>query len=224
MKKLSDRAWEKAATIIQAIKSHPFNRELASGSLEGAKFAYYIEQDTLYLQDFAKSLALIAARVPVVLVRDFLSLSEGALIAEQEVVHGFFRDTFRFTETGNITPATLSYTSYLLQTSALACVEVAIAAVLPCFWVYREVGLSIAASSTSLDQNPYARWIETYSGPEFAAAVQKAIAAFDTVALTASEATREAMLEAFYKSTVLEWHFWNDAYHQAVFDVLLGAP
>jgi thiaminase/transcriptional activator TenA len=223
MEKLSERAWKKSATVIQAIKQHPFNMELAAGTLDRALFAYYIEQDTLYLQDFAKSLALIAGRAPVTLVRDFLSLAEGALIAEQEVVHGFFRDTFQFNETGNVTPATLSYTSYLLATSALAPVEVAIAAVLPCFWVYREVGLSIAANSTSLDQNPYARWIETYSGTEFAAAVHKAIAAFDTVALEASEATRQVMLEAFYKSTVLEWHFWNDAYHGAVFDALARA-
>ncbi|MFV9927060.1 MAG: hypothetical protein AB8V23_04640 [Candidatus Midichloria sp.] len=40
-------------------------------------------------------------------------------------------------------------------------VEVATAAVLPCFWVYNEVGLSIARYASA--DNPYARWIESYS-------------------------------------------------------------
>jgi hypothetical protein len=31
---------------------------------------------------------------------------------------------------------------------------------------------------------------------------------------------RRAMLEAFYRSVVFEWHFWNDAYHRHSFDAI----
>lgn len=213
---LSDQAWQQAQAVIQAIHQHPFNRELSAGTLSLNKFAYYIEQDTLYLRDFARQLALIAARAPLPMVRDFLSFSEGALIAEQEVVHHFFRETFNLSASEKITPATLAYTSYLLQTGYSAPIEVAIAAVLPCFWVYRDVGLGIAKETAS--DNPYLRWIETYAGEAFDQTVNKAIACFDTLAARASDEMRAQMIDAFYKSTVLEWHFWNDAYHEVAFD------
>jgi thiaminase/transcriptional activator TenA len=90
MTKLSETALTKCQLIIQAIKDHPFNKELANGSLNIEKFAYYIEQDTLYLRDFARSLAIIASKAPLKFVKDFLSFSDRALIAEQEVVHSFF--------------------------------------------------------------------------------------------------------------------------------------
>jgi thiaminase/transcriptional activator TenA len=218
MTKLSEIALEKCELIIQAIKEHPFNKELANGSLNIEKFAYYIEQDTIYLRDFARSLAVIASKVPLKFVKDFLSLSEGALIAEQKVIHSFFRKTFNLQETGKITPATLSYTSYLLQVSSMAPVEIAIACILPCFWVYKIVGQYIAQNTDMKSQNPYKKWIATYSGKEFSDNVERAISIFDEVALFASDEIRNLMLDAFYKSTALEWHFWNDSYNQAVFD------
>ncbi|MFY7697955.1 MAG: thiaminase II [Legionella sp.] len=218
MTKLSERALEQCQIIIQAIKEHPFNKKLADGSLNVEKFAYYIEQDILYLRDFARSLAIIASRAPLKFVKDFLSFSEGALIAEQEVVHRFFLDTFNIQATGKLAPATLSYTSYLLQMSSIAPVELAIASMLPCFWVYNIVGQSIAQRIDIASQNPYKKWIETYSGKEFSDSVERAIQIFDEIALSVSDDIKHLMVNAFYKSTVLEWHFWNDSYNQAVFD------
>jgi thiaminase/transcriptional activator TenA len=216
--KLSKKASEISANIYQAIVAHPFNQELMSGVLSRDKFAYYIEQDSLYLQDFSRCHALIAAKIPLQYVRIFLKHADYALIAEQEVVHHFFRKTFNFKETGLITPATLSYTSYLLKVCALESVEIAVAAILPCFAVYREVGLLIAKNSNA--NNPYARWIETYSGEDFGVTVNQAIAIFDELAEAANEATRQKMLDAYYKSICLEWHFWNDAYYLKRFDSL----
>jgi thiaminase/transcriptional activator TenA len=60
-----------------------------------------------------EALLLLPQKPPLKFVKDFLSFSDGALIAEQEVVHSFFRHTFNLQETGKLTPATLSYTSYL---------------------------------------------------------------------------------------------------------------
>lgn len=218
MVKLSKLALEKSSFFIEAIKTHPFNKELADGSLDLLKFAYYIEQDTLYLRDFSRSLSMIAAKVPLKFIKDFLSFSECALIAEQEVVHTFFRQTFNLQETGKLTPATLAYTSYLLQTTSLAPVAVGLASVLPCFWVYNIVGQSIAKNTDVNSQNRYKKWIENYSSQEFTDSVQRCIDIFDELALSESEAVRHLMVDAFYKSTVLEWHFWNDSYHQIVFD------
>ena len=214
--KLSTKAWQLSSDVFEAIIRHPFNQELMNGSLKQDKFAYYIEQDSRYLQDFARSLAIIASKAPLQYVRSFLRFADCAFTAEQEVVHQFFKRTFGFKETGLLTSATLSYTSYLLNICANEPVEIAVAAVLPCFWVYREVGLFIAQNSDP--KNQYARWIETYASDEFGTAVEEAISIFDALGANATDATKQKMLDAFYKSTCLEWHFWNDAYYDGVFD------
>ncbi len=213
---LSENAWRKSARIIDAIKAHPFNQALVKGTLALDKFAYYIEQDSLYLQNFARCHALIAARVPLEYVRSFLRYSDYTFVAEQEVVHQFFRKAFNFQETGLLTPATLSYNSWLLAVCSQEPVEVGVAAVLPCFWVYHDIGLDIARKTDP--DNPFARWIETYTSDDFSAAVNEAITICDALAAKTTEAVRLRMLDVFYKSTCLEWHFWNDAWHKAVFD------
>ena len=214
--KLSTKAWEKSANIYNAIINHPFNQELMQGTLDKDKFAYYVEQDVLYLQDFSRCHAIIASKVPLEYMRSFLKYAEYTLIAEQEVVHQFFKKEFSFIETGLITPATLSYTSYMLRTCLNESVEVGLAALLPCFWVYREVGLFIAKHANK--SNPYSRWIETYSSEGFCSTVDKAIIIFDAMAANTTEAVREKMLDAFYKSACLEWHFWNDSYAMRAYD------
>ena len=52
------------------------------------------------------------------------------------------------------------------------------AAVLPCFWIYAEVGRDLAARASGVLatdlQHPYAQWVTTYDAPEFHAAVATA--------------------------------------------------
>lgn len=213
---LSQEVWQHSARIIESILEHPFNQELMSGTLARDKFAYYIEQDSLYLQDFARCHAILSSKTPQADTRKFLAYAEGCYIAEEEVVHEFFRKTYQFTETGKISPASINYTSYLLRTCSMESYEVGLAAVLPCFWVYREVGLNIAKNTVK--NNPFSRWIDNYASPEFSTCVDEAIALFDLYADNSSQQTRNKMLQAFYNSCVYEWHFWNDAYHLSVFD------
>ena len=214
--KLSEKAWKLSSKTIQAIKVHPFNKELMNGTLPLDKLAYYLEQDVLYLEGFARCHAIIASKVPIEYVRNFLRYSENTFIAEQEVLHQFFKKKFNFQETKLLAPATLSYTSYLRHICSNESVEVGIASLLPCFWIYREIGFFIAKQSPK--NNPYARWIETYRNEDFSIVVDEVIGIFDTLAKKTTDEIRNKMLDTFYKSACLEWHFWNDSYNKAVFD------
>ena len=89
--------------------------------------------------------------------------------------------------------------------------EEGLAALLPCFWIYREVGIHIHKNSA--DNNPYQKWIDTYSGEEFAKIVQDMIDLTDRSADIASPEIRKLMLQAFVHSTNLEWMFWDGAYN-----------
>lgn len=172
-----------------------------------------MKQDAYYLKEFARALAFIAARASSQsLILQFLQFSEGALMAERELHAKFTRMDEASIE---LTPASLGYTSYLIQMASVASLEEAISAVLPCFWVYKEVGREIA--KRSCPKNAYFLWIETYSSESFAKGVYNAIAIFDQFADEASDSLKGRMLKAFRLSTLYEWHFWNDAYQQRLF-------
>lgn len=211
--KLSEKLWEKNAHIYQRIIDHPFNNELANGTLDYDRFQFYMEQDSYYLVGFSRALAIIAARSgSIPFLQDFLHFAMGALVAERSLHASFLPTAYDF---DSLKPsfACMTYVQLLLATAALAPIEEAIAAVLPCFWIYREVGLHIA--SRTCPNNPYQKWIDTYSSQDFIEATNLAISRMDEMAVQSTLQTQLLMERAFENSALLEWHFWDDAYHQA---------
>ena len=88
----------------------------------------------------------------------------GALKVERALHEGFFKDFGLSPEEVAATPlapTNLAYTSYLLAVAYGAPFHEAVAALLPCYWIYWEVGKALerAGSPDPL----YARWIGTYA-------------------------------------------------------------
>ena len=76
-------------------------------------------------------------------------------------------------------PTTLAYTSYLLRSCHQGSFAEGLAAVLPCYWIYAEVGTALLARGSP---DPlYARWIATYGGEEFGRIVADVLAVVDRV-------------------------------------------
>jgi thiaminase (transcriptional activator TenA) len=200
--------------LRRRIRDMPFNAELAAGTLSRDRFRFYILQDALYLVDFARALAIAGARAPDAdAVARFAKCAEGAIVVERALHEGFFalyglgRDEVASSEPS---PTCQAYTSFLLAAACTEAYEVLIAALLPCFTVYREVGLAI--SSRAAGANPYRAWVDAYADPAFGATVDAVNAIVDRAAAEASAAQRRAMLRAFVRSTQYEWMFWDSAY------------
>jgi thiaminase/transcriptional activator TenA len=212
--KFSTILWKQTAQIYQRIIDHPFNIELAQGTLDREQFVFYMEQDAYYLVGFSRALAFIAARADSSkLIHHFLNFSLGALVAERELHANFLAPDY--CENIAPSPACIAYTQYLIATAATASLEEAIAAVLPYFWIYREVGRNIAVHAAK--NNPYMRWIETYSSQEFSQGTELAISILDEMAARCSTDTLTRMENAFKNSSLFEWHFWHDAYNMVIF-------
>ena len=62
--RFSDEAWRQTVTLRAAISRLPFNTELAAGILAPERFRFYITQDALYLAEYARVLAIAAAKAP----------------------------------------------------------------------------------------------------------------------------------------------------------------
>lgn len=207
-------SWERIAPLYEKIISHPFNQELMDGSLSLDRFTCYIGQDAHYLMEFGRALALIAGRMenPDYMLA-FSRFATGAIVVERALHSGYFK-SFGVEATPDPSPTTNLYTQFLLTKASLSSVEEAVAAVLPCFWIYKKVGDFIYSNQISGKENPYQEWINTYAGEEFAESVKEALAICDALAEQASPNLWEKMYQAFEMATKLEWMFWDGAYRK----------
>jgi thiaminase (transcriptional activator TenA) len=217
----SREAWDRNAHVYEVIRAMPFNAELAAGTLSEARFKHYITQDAHYLIGFGRALTLAAAKAPNPdRIVQFAKSAEGAIVVER-ALHGSFFQHYGITPEAfaqtPLSPACHHYVSYLLATAHAEPYEVVLGALLPCFWIYAEVGRDIHARAAPA--NPYRAWIDTYAGEEFHAAVQAVIAATDEAAADASSSLRERMHAAFARATQLEWVFWDSAFRRETWPV-----
>jgi len=210
----SSDAWDRNAALYETIRTMPFNTELAAGTLSGERFRHYVIQDAHYLLAFGRALSLAAAKADNADgVVQFAEGAKEAVVVERILHNGFMQqfgisaETFAATP---LSPACHHYTSYLLATAWQAPYPVVLAALLPCFWIYAEIGHDIVGRAAP--DNPYAAWIATYSGDEFTAAVRAVIATIDRVARSVDDDTLHAMHHAYTRAAQLEWMFWDAAY------------
>jgi len=206
--------WAAIEPIYTAILEHPFVRGLTDGSLSRESFRFYVVQDALYLREFARALSVAAARAPV---DDWIIMfnehAATALRVERALHEGFF-EQFGLTPDAvaatPLAPVNQAYTSYLLAVAYGAPFHENVAALLPCYWIYWEVGKAL--ERTGSPESLYARWIATYAAEEFGAVVRAVLAAVDSVATRLGAAEREAMRRHAVTTARYEWMFWDMGY------------
>ncbi|MET7339293.1 thiaminase II [Nonomuraea sp. NPDC005650] len=211
-----DELWTRTATLLKAIHDHPFNTALGDGTLDRERFAFYLVQDGRYLVAYSKVLATASARATSPADAAFFAQSAHTALVVERALHTGYLEQFGLTaeETAAVatSPTCLAYSSYLQATALAAPLPVLAAAVLPCFWVYQDVGAALLERTAGAAEHPYGTWIGTYSDPAFAASVEQAKAIADRLAETADPGTRRAMDEAFCRATEYEWMFWDSAW------------
>ncbi len=214
-------AWQRNLPIYGKILVMPFNQELAGGTLSSHRFQHYMIQDAHYLEGFARALSLASARG---LVADHVvhlaGAAQTAIIVERSLHADYFTQFEISPEqfaAARPSPVCDHYVNYLLAVASLQPFEVTVAALLPCFWIYREVGRHIHA--TAAKPNPYQAWIDTYAGVEFEQAVDAMIGLVDDVAKRVSLETTGQMHAAFKRAAQLEWMFWDSAYREGEWPV-----
>jgi thiaminase/transcriptional activator TenA len=213
---LTDHLWSSITPIYEAIRAHPFLTGLTDGSLPAAAFRYYVVQDAHYLARYARALALCGARAPdSEAVRMFNEHAAGAIAVEASMHESFFADFGLSREEVAATPlapTNLAYTSYLLAIAHGGSFAEALGAVLPCYWIYWEVGKALIGRGSP---NPlYQRWIDTYGGEEYAAIVQRVLDLTNRVGAGLGERDRHALTEHFIATSRYEWMFWDMGFRQ----------
>jgi thiaminase/transcriptional activator TenA len=214
--RFSAELWSGIDEIYRAILAHPFLTGLVNGSLERESFQFYVIQDAHYLREYARALSVAAARAPTELdIAMFARHAEGAVAVERSLHESFFADFGLRAEDiarAPLAPTNLAYTSYLLATAYGGSFAELLGAVLPCYWVYWEVGKELLKRGSP---DPlYARWIETYGGEEFGEIARAVLALADRIGPELSPAERERAADHFATTSRYEWMFWEMGYRR----------
>jgi thiaminase/transcriptional activator TenA len=222
---LTARLWASIEVIYAQILAHPFLRGLTDGTLERDAFRYYIVQDSIYLVDYSRALAVAAGRAPDPESILFFSRSAAEAIEVERSLHeSFFRELGVSEKEVRETlpaPTNLAYTSYLLAAVYGGSFAEALGAVLPCFWIYREVGRALLERSSP---DPlYRRWIETYGGEEYGAVVGQALELTDRLGPRLSLDETASVEKHFVQTSRYEWLFWDMGYRQEIWPPSLTA-
>lgn len=217
----TDRLWDGVEDVYAAILGHPFLAGLRDGTLDESRFAYYVAQDAHYLRDYARALAAVGVRAPSHADTAMFARHAADTAAVELALHatllprlGLAPDRLAAIP---VSPTTTAYTSYLLAVAHTGGLADAVAAVLPCYWIYQRVGEALVA--TGSPDPRYQLWIDTYAGEEFAATVAEVLAFADRLGsgLTAADADRAA--RHFATAARYEWMFWDAAWRRETWPV-----
>ena len=213
--RFTERLRQSAAPIWEAQFQHPFVRGIGDGTLDLVKFKFWLRQDYLFLIEYARLLALAAARSPDLntMVR-FATLLKETVDTEMNL-HRRYVAEFGISpaelEREPLAPTTRAYTDFLLRSAATGDFAELAAALLPCMWGFSEIGQRLAERPAPADQR-YANWVAMYSSPEFAELAGWCRELVDDLATGLPERDLLRMESSFLTSSRYEWQFWEMAW------------
>lgn len=208
--------WESIAHLRSGIDGLPFIRALAAGTLDRDPFLFYLQQDALYLREYARVLAEASRLAPTSAEQAFWAhAAHGAIVGELELHASWLTQEQGVGETtfaADPAPATVAYLDHLRAVAFDGSYADLVAAVLPCFWLYTDLGRRLHAGELDAEardpRHPYAAWLATYADPAFEAATEQAIAYATDAAAAADSAGRARMRRAFEISSAHELAFF----------------
>jgi thiaminase/transcriptional activator TenA len=213
--KFSGQLRRRGQRIWRAIEGHPFLRELHGGTLPRNRFTYFILQDYVYLLDFAQVLCQGGAKSPDLATLELFCRHALGAVEVERSFHASFGATLGLSrkqlDAVPKGPVTQAYIGHLQSVARTGNLGELVAAVLPCYWIYGEVGRRL---SKNPPQKPkiYREWIETYASDSFWNPVREQIQLMDKLGTVASSSEKKRMAEHFILSSRYEYMFWEQAY------------
>ncbi|MGQ4555584.1 thiaminase II [Halobellus sp. GM3] len=209
----SDHLLETGTDLWDAQLRHPFVRELADGSLDEAAFRVWLEQDYLYLLDYARTFAILGAKATDEPTMAHCFEVATAVVGEEMDLHRSFAAEYGLTAAdlaaARKTPTCEAYTSFLLRTARERPLAVGVAAVYPCGQGYADVAEEMAELADG--RHSYTPFIRKYTSDAFVESVAWMRELVDRCA-EAHPSLRGEMAAAFRRSAELEYAFWEMAY------------
>ncbi|WP_163859010.1 thiaminase II [Paenibacillus elgii] len=220
--KFSEQVRQAADASWQASFEHPFVKGIGDGTLPLDCFRHYVLNDAYYLSQFARVQALGAAKAnDLATVNRMAHHAQGTYEAELSL-HEKFSKLLGVTEEEKAAfepaPTSYAYTSHMIRAAYTGQLGDIIAAILPCYWLYYEIGERLAGCTP--EEPIYREWIAAYGGEWFRVLVEEQIARLDELAEQATAQDRQRMQNHFILSSRYEYMFWDMAYRKETWPVV----
>jgi thiaminase/transcriptional activator TenA len=213
---LSTRLRSHILPFWQSHLHHPFVAALGDGSLPQANFAFYIRQDAIFLDTLARTFAYAVTKTND--AAEMLRFGQLLLntLQVEEHLHRGYAERFGISPAEMaatpMTPTNYAYTRHLLAVAATGTLPELITAILPCAWIYTEVGHQFARTAPSTPAHPYHDWLSLYASPDFEATGVWLRERLDAHTQGISPQAEAGLHAIFLTSTRYEWLFWEMAW------------
>jgi thiaminase (transcriptional activator TenA) len=217
----SDELWQGISGVYGAILEHPFLTGLTDGSLPPSAFACYVVQDVLFLQQYARALAVVASRAPDSAGTLMFAEHAAGIISDEQKLHESLLADLGIdpatVDAAEPAPTTLAYSSYLLAVTTTGSYAEGVAAVLPCYWIYWAAGRELARRGSPVAR--YQQWIDTYASDDFGGVVRAVRDVADELGPGLTPAGRVLLHRHFRATSRFEWMFWDMGFRQETWPV-----
>ncbi|MEK3720800.1 thiaminase II [Paenibacillus sp. FSL H8-0034] len=212
--KFSDQLRQAVDVSWQASFEHPFVQGIAKGTLPLSCFRHYLLNDAYYLSQFARVQALGAAKADSLFDSNRMAAHVQSTYNAELSLHEDFAKQLGISDEERAafepSPTAYAYTSHMLRAAYTGHLGDIVAAILPCYWLYHEIGERLQVYKP--EEPIYSQWISTYGGEAFGELVQEQINRLDQIAEQVTAADRERMKRHFVISSHYEYKFWEMAY------------
>lgn len=212
---LSERLRAHVLPLWQKQLEHPFVAALADGTLPQANFEFYIRQDALFLDELTKTFAYAVTKTSnrgemEQFGKLLLNTLQVELALHQAYGKRFGLTTEEMAATA-MAPTNYAYTRHLLSIAATGTLPELLTAILPCAWIYAEVGHHFGQIELA-PEHPYRDWLSTYASPDFDAVGIWLRECLDAYSRAIRPDEEERLHVIFLTSTRYEWLFWEMAW------------
>ena len=212
---LTDQMWTEAKPVYDATLQHPYLQGLADGSLPKASFQFYLIEDAKYLRAFSEALGTLARKAPR---REWAATlrkhATEAVEAEQQLHQSLLRSEGAAVQPPGAMPAptNYAYTNHFKQAVERGSFADGLAAMLPCYWIYWEVGKELVKHGSK--DKDYQRWIDQYASEGYGATVRQVLDMMNAESARLTPAQRQRAIDLFVLSARYEYMFWDMAWRR----------
>lgn len=208
-----ERLLDATREIWKAYNEHPFVLGIQNGTLDKNKFRYYIIQDYLYLEDYAKTFAVGVAKAKSLQTANLFAKYISVMNGELDVHNGYLARLSVTQEEIDSTPRaldSLSYTSYMLRVAYEEGEAEILAAILSCAYSYEIIAKNIVRNNPdSINDEFYGDWIKGYTSEGYAEENIVLLNEINRLTQTYTEKQIQHLIDIFVACSRYELAFWE---------------
>lgn len=212
----SEQALERSGEYVERFLEHRFLRELSEGKLPLKKFAFYIQQDDIFLKDMDQARKALAAREKSERSRKLDRLLNSVYRHELRARRDLVSKELKIKEDAQSAPTTLAYTSYLIRLAYTGSFEEAFASLIPCPRLYTMIG-DWYSKCTASEHRIYGKWLAIYTSLEMKKWTQELLELLDSLA-GKNPSKKEEMMQSYLNACRYEIRFFDMAYNLESWD------